>query len=114
MSKPAAAKPVIQRPRADADIDEIFRWLQRDSPNAAIKILDALQAAHGLLSEHPACGSKRHARYCPELPHPLRFFPLHDFPRILIYYMDRPDAIEVIRVWDAARGLQALIDNVEE
>ncbi len=34
---------------------------------------------------------------------------LKEFPRILIYYMDRPDAVEVIRVWDAARGLEALL-----
>ena len=108
------SKPVIQRPRADADIDEIFHWLRRESPKAAGKFLDAVQAAYALLGEHPAAGSARHAVYCPELPHALRFFPLGDFPRILIYYMERPDAVEVIRLWDAARGLDALMGDIEE
>jgi toxin ParE1/3/4 len=104
-------KPILQRPRADADIDEIFAWLRRDSPDAAIRFLDAVEAAYTVLSEHPAAGSTRHAEYCPELPHRLRFFPLQPFPRILIYYMNRPDAVEVIRIWDAARGLEGLLDT---
>lgn len=108
------SKPVVQRPRADADIDDIFRWLRRESPPSALKFLDAVQAACELLGEHPAAGSKRHAEYCPELPHPLRFFPLTGFPRILVYCMDRPDAVEVIRVWDSARGLEALMEDIEE
>jgi toxin ParE1/3/4 len=113
------SKLVIQRPRAEADIDEIFAWLRRDSAKAAVKFLDAVQSAYGLPGEHPASGSARHAAYFPELPHPLRFFPRHDFARILIYCMliycmDRPDAVEVIRVWDAARGLDALLVETED
>lgn len=114
MKRAASIKPVVQRPRADTDIDEIFRWLQRQSPTVAEKFLDAVQAAYELLGAHPASGSRRHAQYCPELPHPLRFFPMGHFPRILIYYMERPDAIEIIRIWDAARGLDALLDGLEE
>lgn len=112
--KPASIKHVVQRPLADADIDEIFRSLRRDSPKAAAKFLDAVQAAYELLGAHPASGSRRHARYCPKLPYPLRFFPLGDFPRILIYYIQRPSAVEVIRVWDAARGLEALMGDIGE
>ena len=108
------SKPIVQRPRVDADIDTIFAWLRRDSAKAAVKFLDAVQSAHELLGDHPASGSTRHATYCQELPHPLRFFPIHGFPRILIYYMDRPDAIEVIRAWDAARGLDALLAETED
>lgn len=106
-------KPVIQRPRADEDIDYIFTFLRRESAQAAGKFLDAVQAAYELLSEQPAIGSTRHAEFCPELPYPLRFHPIKRFPRILIYYMDRPEAVEVIRIWDAARGLAALMADLE-
>ena len=105
-------KPVIQRPRADQDIDEIFAFLRKDSREAAARFLDAVQAVYELLADQPAIGSTRHAEFCPELPQPLRFHPLADFPRILVYYMDRPDAVEVIRVWDAARGLEALMGDM--
>jgi toxin ParE1/3/4 len=108
------SKPVVQRPRADQDIDEIYGYLRSDSAKAANTFFDSVQAAYELLSEQPAIGSPRHAEYCPELPHPLRFHPVKNFPRILIYYMDRPDAVEVIRVWDAARGLDVLMRDIEE
>lgn len=107
-------KPVIQRPRADQDIDEIYAFLRRESSKAAGKFLDEVEGAYELLAGQPAIGSTRHAEYCPELPHPLRFHPLKTFSRILIYYMDRPDAVEVIRIWDAARGLDALMSDLEE
>ena len=106
-------KPVVQRPRADEDIGDIFAYLRGESPMVAMKFLDAVQAAYELLSEQPAIGSTRHAEHCPELPHPLRFHPVKNFPRILIYYIDRLDAVEVIRVWDAARGLDALMQGIE-
>ncbi|MCI0749425.1 MAG: type II toxin-antitoxin system RelE/ParE family toxin [Nevskiales bacterium] len=104
-------KPVVQRPRADRDIDDVFAHLRKGSPTAARKFLDSVVTAYRMLSEHPASGSTRHAPSCPELPYPLRFHPLNDFPRILIYYMDRPDAVEIIRIWDAARGLEALLPD---
>lgn len=108
------SKPVVQRPRADADIDDIFQWMRRESASVAVAFLDSVQAAYELLAQHPGAGSKRHAHLCPELPYPLRFFPLTRFPRILVYYMERPDAVEVIRVWDAARGLDALMESIDE
>jgi toxin ParE1/3/4 len=105
-------KPIVVRPRADRDIDDIFAFLRRGSPDAAERFLDAIETVRRLLCENPGIGSARHAEICPELPCPLRFYPLADFPRILVYYMERPDALEVVRIWDAARGLQDL--RVEE
>jgi toxin ParE1/3/4 len=105
------SKPLVQRPQADADIDQIFLYLHKRSPRAANQFLDAIQAAYVLLADQPGTGSTRHAEYCPELPCPLRFHPLKDFPRVLIYYMNRPEAVEVIRVWDAARRLEALLQT---
>jgi toxin ParE1/3/4 len=108
------SKPVLQRPRADQDIEEIFTYLCGDSAKAANKFLDSVQFAYELLSAQSAIGSTRRAEHCPELPHPLRFHPIQNFPRILVYYMDRPDAVEVIRVWDAALGLDALMLDIAE
>lgn len=107
------SKPVLQRPRADQDIDEIFRYLRGKSAPAAASFLDSVQEACELLARQPGIGSPRHAAYCPELPHPLRFLSIRRFPRILVYYMERADAVEIIRVWDAARGLEALMEDLE-
>lgn len=108
------SKPVRQRPQAQADIAAIADYLQAESPRAALAFIDAVEASYALLSAHPASGSTRHAPLLPELPVPLRFHPLTRFDRILIYYLDLPDAVEVIRVWDAGRGLEALIQEADQ
>lgn len=108
------SKPVVQRPRAGLDIDGIFAYLRRDSLDAARRFLEDVERCYELLATHPKIGSTRHAEFCPDLPHPLRFHPLKAFPRILVYYMDRPDAVEVIRIWDASRGLEALTTSLDQ
>lgn len=102
------SKPVRQRPQAGADITAIADFLHASSPRAALRFIDAVDAVYALLAEHPANGSLRHAVLLPELSAPLRFHPVQGFERILVYYLDLPDAVEVIRIWDAARGLEAL------
>lgn len=108
------SKPVWQRPQAAVDIAAIADFLAKRSPAAARRFLDAVEAAYALLSAHPASGSSRHAPLMPELPVPLRFHPIKDFDRVLVYYLDMPDRVEVIRIWDAARGLEALLEDTSE
>jgi toxin ParE1/3/4 len=109
------SKPIRQRPQAAADIAAIADYLlAQQAPRAALDFIDAAEAAYALLSAHPAIGSSRHAYLLPELAVPLRFHPIKQFERILVYYVDLPDAVEVIRVWDAARGLEALTQESPE
>lgn len=108
------SKPVLQRPKAPADFVAIADFLHDASPAASLKFIDAVESAYALLSEHPASGSTRHALVLPELPVPLRFHAVQGFPRVLIYYLDLPDAVEVVRLWDAARGLDALLEDSGE
>jgi toxin ParE1/3/4 len=112
MSAPWAGKPIRQRPQAAADIAAIADYLSASAgPAVALRFIDAVETAYALLSAHPASGSPRHAHVVPELPLPLRFHPVRHFERILVYYLDQPDAVEVIRIWDASRGLEALLEE---
>jgi plasmid stabilization system protein ParE len=85
-------KPVIQRPKADGAINTIVWYLVRESSAAARAFLEAIERSYDILREQPGIGSTRHAPYVPELPLPLRFHPITRFPRILIDYLDRPEA----------------------
>ncbi len=110
MSAPWPGKALRQRPQVATDIAAIADYVcVSATPDAALRFIDAVEAAYRLLSAHPASGSPRHAHVLPELPVPLRFHPVRHFERILIYYLDLPDGIEVIRVRDAAGGLEALL-----
>lgn len=112
MSATWPGKSIRQRPQAVADIVAIADYLSASAGHAvALRFIDAVEAAYALLSTHPASGSPRHAHVLPELPVPLRFHPVKHFERILIYYLDQPDAVEVIRFRDASRGLEALLEE---
>ena len=107
------AARLVLRPRADQDIDDLIGWLTAESPQSAEAFLDALEAAFERLAMFPDSGSIRHAAWVPGLPVPLRFLPVSParFPRLLIYYLHFETEIDVIRVWDASRGLDALFEN---
>ena len=107
-------KPLRYRPQATADIEAIGRFLFGQSPEAAARVVSAVEQAYALLAEHPASGSSRHSGLFPTLPVPLRFHPIAGFPRVLIYYLDLPEALEIVRLWDAARGLDAFVEDTQE
>ncbi len=112
MSTTWPGKPLRQRPQAATDTAAIADYLYVSAtPDVALRFIDAVEAAYRLLSAHPASGSPRHAHVLPELPVPLRFHPIKHFERVLIYYLDQPDAVEVIRISDASRGLDALLEE---
>lgn len=76
--------------------------------------LSQLETTLGHLAHVPATGSTRHADIVSGLPTPLRFFPVSGFERHLIYYLDLPTHVDVIRIWSASRGLDALMEEPVE
>jgi toxin ParE1/3/4 len=102
-------KPVDWRPRARADAADAAWWLAREGGlEVGLRFLDAIDRVLLRLSLFPASGSMRHARIAPDLAAPLRFVMLDGFERHLIYYLDLPERVLVIRIWNTARGLDAL------
>lgn len=105
-------KKLHWRPLAQQDTDAAAEWYASQGGLALeLAFIDALEATADLISRHPASGSTRHAALLPDLPTPLRFFPLKTFDRYLIYYLDHPDHVEIVRVWDAARDVPGALDE---
>jgi toxin ParE1/3/4 len=102
-------KPVRIRPRADAEIDALADYIAADSPSAALRFLDATQKAFELISEQPEIGSKRYAK--PPVLQGLRMCPVPDFPKHWIFYIERPDHIDVLRVLHGARDIPAALQK---
>lgn len=103
---------LVWRPAAQRDATEIAAYYAKQGgASLELGFLGELEAVLELVVAHPGAGSKRHAGLFPELPAPLRFHPLRHFERILVYYMALPKRVEIIRIWDAARGLQALLED---
>jgi toxin ParE1/3/4 len=74
-----SVKPVVPRDRANRDVDDAITYCLKElAGEAALRLVDALEDAYGLLGRHPAIGSSRYAH---ELGIPgLRSWSLPDFP----------------------------------
>ena len=105
-------KPLRLREQAKSDADEAAAWYAKQGGlELELAFVDALEAAYGLICRHPRIGSTRHAEHAADLPSPLRFLPLKRFEHHLVYYIELPQYVEIIRVWHASRGLELLIDD---
>lgn len=104
-------KPVRVRPRANAEIDALADHIAADSLDAAMRFLDAMQKAFALIGEQPGIGSRRYA-HLPMLEG-LRLWPVPGFERHLIFYVERADYIDVLRVLHGARDIPAVLDGQE-
>lgn len=105
-------KPVEWRTQARRDAAESAYWYAcRGGLSLGDAFLAAVDAALESIAQHPGMGSARHAGHASDLPAPLRFLPLKRFEHHLVYYLDRPEHVEVIRIWHASRGLEALMED---
>ncbi|WP_062196765.1 type II toxin-antitoxin system RelE/ParE family toxin [Caldimonas taiwanensis] len=99
------AKPVIPREQANRDVDDAVAYYMNEATEAvALGFIDALERAYTHITRHPATGSPRYAH---ELNLPgLRTWPLTRYP-YLVFYVERPDHIDVWRVLHGQRDIPA-------
>ncbi len=101
------AKPVVPRAQSSRDVDEAIAYYLAEgegSEQAAMGFVDALEQAYTHIGRHPATGSPRYAH---ELNLPgLRSWPLTRYPH-LVFYVERPDHIDVWRVLHGQRDIPA-------
>ena len=90
------AKPVVPREQAHRDVENaVTHYLAAEAEAAALGFIDALEKAYSQIGRYPATGSPRYAH---ELNLPgLRSWPLTRYPS-LVFYVERPDHIDVWRV----------------
>ena len=107
-------KPIHWRDSARRDLDDAADWYARQGGFLLeSRFIAAVEATSLLIRRHPATGSTRHADALTGLPAPLRYFRVRDFEDYLFYYIDLPAHVEVIRVWNTVRGLEALMESSE-
>lgn len=99
------SKPIIPREWANRDVDAaVAYYLSEASEAVALGFIDALERAYTHIGRHPATGSPRYAH---ELDLPgLRVWQLIRYP-YLVFYVERPDCIDVWRVLHRRRDIPA-------
>lgn len=105
-------KAIEWSPRAARDAADAAYWYARQAGlPLGLRFLAQVDQALELIARHPLAGSVRHAPLIEGLSSPLRFVTVRQFDRYLVYYVDLPERVQVIRIWDATRGLSALDDD---
>lgn len=92
-------------------MEAAYWYAQQGGLSLGEQFLSAVDATLSALALFPAAGSTRHADAMTDLSPPLRFVVVQQFDRYLAYYLDHPTRVEVIRIWNASRGLHALLDS---
>jgi plasmid stabilization system protein ParE len=89
---------------AKGDLLKILEYLEGDTPNAILKVLDALDNAMQLLADNPGIGHLR-----PDLtPQGVRFWPVF---RYLVIYRPDTKPLEIVRVLHGKRDVRRLLEE---
>jgi toxin ParE1/3/4 len=91
---------IVKRPRAKADLSEIWDYIADDCEARADAFIDTIDRKIRALAEQPNMGRARD-----ELETGLRSFPVG---RYIIFYLSLPEGVEIVRVLHGARDLDAI------
>ncbi len=86
---------------AEIDLDDIWLYIARDSPENASDFIDSLTERFPVLAENPELGRAR-----PDLDDTVRVHPVGSY---LILYRPRLAGIEIIRVLHGGRNILRLL-----
>ena len=89
-----------KRPKAEADLLEIWLYIAQDSPRAADRLLDRIETQCRLLADNPRLGRAR-----PDVAPDARAWIVG---RYLVLYRERDDGIEIVRVVHGARRVEQI------
>jgi toxin ParE1/3/4 len=100
---------VLRRIKAARDAEAITDFIGKQSLDAALRFLLQAEATLEYLAEFPSIGG-RFVSDIPELAE-LRVCRVKGFPNHLIFYLENPNAIEVVRILHGAMDLEAELRN---
>jgi len=100
---------VIWRSIAVRDLSEAYLYIGEDSPDAAERLLDAVERSIELLLENPSAGSL--GRFRSARTRGIRLWPLRDFPSYLIFYKAAGEDLEIVRFLHGARDLPRFFEG---
>lgn len=96
-------------PQAENDLWEIWRFIARDNPSSATKVVEAAYKTFGVLAASPKIGKAHPDLVSPE--HQIRSMRVAGFTKYLIFYRPVDRGIQVLRVYHVARDGGSLLNR---
>lgn len=102
-------KRIIIKSKASQDLDDHFAYIAENNFEAALQFFDLAQSTIAQLARMPGIGSL----YPVENPRlqRLRKWAVKGFRKYLIFYFERDDAIEVVRILYATQDISSILDG---
>jgi toxin ParE1/3/4 len=97
---------LLVRPLAKDDLDEQARYIAQDNVDAALRFLDAAEAAFERLRSFPDLGRRRDFVHR-ELAK-VRSWPIQGFEKHVIFYRASSTEIDILRIIHSARDLASI------
>lgn len=102
-------KPVIFRELAEKDVEDTVDYYRQEAGDQVVLgFIESLENAYAYISLRPQMGSLRYAHEL-NLPN-LRMWPLKRYP-YLVFYVERADHIDVLRVLNSQRDIPAWLHD---
>lgn len=102
-------KRIAIRPRASQDIDDHYRFIAQGNPDAALRFFDAVRVTIAQIARMPGIGGLYPVKQS-DLQG-IRKWAVKGFKRYLIFYFDRDEAIEIIRILYASQDIVSILDK---
>lgn len=98
---------IFLRPKASQNLDDHFAYVSENNLEVALKLFDSVRLTIAQLAKLPGMSSL----YVVENPRlqGLRKWVVKDFKKYLIFYFERSDAIEVVRILYATQDINSIL-----
>ena len=103
-------KPISRRPIAAEDIERQAMFIADTDINLALRFLERAEQTINGLSLFPTGGALFPVRI-PEL-RGLRTKIVKDFPNHVVFYIEREDAVEVVRILRGGQDMAAEVEKI--
>ncbi|MBN3921668.1 type II toxin-antitoxin system RelE/ParE family toxin [Nostoc sp. NMS4] len=102
-------KRIVITPKASLDIDEYFAYIAQENPDTALLFFDSVRETFAQLARMPGMGS----RYPLDnlRLQGLRKWAVKGFKKYLIFYFERDESIEVVRILYAGQDIERILEQ---
>jgi toxin ParE1/3/4 len=100
-------KRIVITPKASADIDKQFEYLAQYNLEKALNFFDAARQTFAQIARAPGIGSPYITKN--QTLQGLRRWAVKGFSAQLIFYFDRDDCIEIIRVLSGSQDIEMIL-----
>ncbi|OUL17406.1 plasmid stabilization system protein [Nostoc sp. T09] len=102
-------KRIVITPKASLDIDEYFAYIAQENPETALLFFDSVRETFAQLARMSGMG-RRYSLENLRLQG-LRKWAVKGFKKYLIFYFERDESIEIVRILYAGQDIETILEH---